>query len=116
MKRYQNHLIGVDQGEIVLFADFEDGGDMWTGSGPRERRTRVSFSSAFKNEPVVHVSVSLWDIDTSSAVRSEISTENVTEDGFEIVFKTWLDTRVARARASWIAIGELPHPDDWHVD
>jgi hypothetical protein len=33
-----------------------------------------------------------------------------------IVFRTWGDTRVARVRADWLAIGEVRGEDDWQVD
>jgi len=115
MKRISNHLVGIDQGDVVLFSDFEDGGDMWTGTGPRERRQAVRFGAAFRSEPTVQTSISLWDIDTKSPVRVEVTAENVTEQGFEIVFRTWLDTRVARVRVAWMAIGELPNEDDWDL-
>lgn len=115
MKRFNNHLVGIDQGDVVLFADFENGGDMWTGSGPRERRHEVRFSEAFRSDPVVHTSISLWDVDTKSPVRVEVLAESITPEGFEIVFRTWLDTRVARVRVAWMAIGELPNDDDWEI-
>jgi len=115
MKRLSNHLVAIDQGDVVLFSDFEDGGEMWTGTGPRERRHHVRFSEVFRNDPVVHVSVSLWDVDTSSAVRVEIVAESITPEGFEIVFRTWLDTRIARLRVAWMAIGEVAHEDDWEL-
>jgi hypothetical protein len=54
MKRMSSHPIGVDQGLLELFSDFQDGGDMWTGSN----------------------------------VRADIRTENVTETGFDLVFRT----------------------------
>ena len=113
MQRLQNHLIGVDRGEVSLFADYQTGGEMWTGNGPRTRREPVAFSQAFRKPPVVQTWISLWDISTESAVRAEIVAEAVTSEGFEIVFRTWADTRVARIRAAWTAIGELPHDDDW---
>lgn len=115
MKRFSNHLIGIDQGDVVLFADFENGGEMWTGTGPRDRRRTITFSETFRNEPLVHTSVSLWDIDTQSAIRAEVTAENVTNRDFDIVFRTWLDTRVARVRVAWMAMGELPHEDDWEL-
>jgi len=115
MKRLSSHLVGIDQGDVVLFTDFEDGGEMWTGTGPRERRHEIRFGEAFRNAPVVHTSISLWDVDTGSAVRAEVTAESVTAQGFEIVFRTWLDTRVARVRVAWMAIGELPHEDDWEI-
>lgn len=115
MKRFSNHLIGVAQGDVVLFSDFENGGEMWTGTGPRERRRAVAFDEPFKTEPAVHVGVSLWDADTATALRAEIVAEKVTRDGFEIVFRTWSDSRLARIRVAWQAIGELPHEDDWKL-
>ncbi|WP_291730835.1 H-type lectin domain-containing protein [Leisingera sp. F5] len=116
MKRLRNPRTGVDQGDIEVFSDFEDGGEMWTGSGLRERRRTVLFADTFANPPAVHVSVSLWDMDTSAAIRAELVAENVTIEGFEIVFRTWADSRAARLRAGWLAIGELHHADDWDVD
>lgn len=115
MKRLQNSLVGLEQGDVVLFSDFEDGGEMWTGTGPRERRRAVQFSEAFRDAPMVHTSISLWDVDTKSPVRVEVTAENITPRGFDIVFRTWLDTRIARLRVAWMAIGELPHEDDWDV-
>ena len=115
MKKLRNHLIGVDQGDVALFSDFQDGGEMWKGTGDRERRVSVTFREAFCKPPAVQTTVTLWDVDTGSAFRAELVAENITETGCEIVFRTWMDTRVARIRAGWTAIGELPHKDDWDI-
>lgn len=115
MKRISNHSMGIDQGDVILFSDFEDGGEMWTGKGLRERRKPVIFKEKFRGSPVVQVSVSLWDIGAGSAVRAEVVAENTTPAGFDIVFRTWSDTRVARIRVTWTAFGELPHEDDWEL-
>ncbi|MEC8667985.1 MAG: H-type lectin domain-containing protein [Pseudomonadota bacterium] len=37
------------------------------------------------------------------------------DDGFDIVFRTWGDSRIARARVGWMAIGEVGAPGDWDV-
>lgn len=115
MKRLQNHLIGVDQGEVALFSDFENNGPMWSETGAREARQTVKFSAAFRKPPSVQVSMALWDVHQDSAVRSALSAENIGEHSFDVVFRTWSDTRIARIRASWMAIGELPHDDDWDL-
>jgi H-type lectin domain len=115
MKKLRNHLIGVDSGDVVVFSEYENGGDMWTGQGQRERRQAVQFSEAFKSPPVVQVNLSLWDVNAATVMRADIAAEAVTEQGFDIVFRTWGDTRVARVRMSWSAIGELPQDDDWDV-
>ncbi|MBT8476981.1 MAG: H-type lectin domain-containing protein, partial [Alphaproteobacteria bacterium] len=59
--------------------------------------------------------ISMWDMDQKSNQRADISAEEITTEGFTIVFRTWGDTRVARVRADWTAIGPLPDEDDWEV-
>jgi len=116
MKRLRNPRTGIDQGDVMVFADFENGGAMWTGSGARERRKMVRFDESFASPPAVQLAISLWDMDTTAAIRAELVAENVTANGFEIVFRTWADSRFARLRASWTAFGELPFEDDWDVE
>ena len=45
----------------------------------------------------------------------EVNAENITEEGFDVVFRTWADTHAARARVRWMAIGEVYHADDWEL-
>lgn len=107
--------VGVAQGAVDLFSDFETGGDMWTGDGPRERRQWIAFDQAFAALPMVHVSLTLWDMDSAHNVRADIAAERVGADGFDVVFRTWKDTRVARVRVSWLAIGPVRDDDAWDV-
>ena len=116
MKRLQNKFIGVEQGDVVLFSDFEDGGEMWSGEGTRERRQGITFSERFSGAPAVHVGLTLYDMDSSRNLRADVSADNITETGFELVFLTWADSRVARVRIGWTAIGQLPNEDDWDLD
>lgn len=88
---------------------------MWTGTGPRERRVPVRFSAAFAAPPAVHVSLSMLDLERRHNHRIDISAATITSSDFQIVFKTWGDTRIARARASWMAVGELADEDVWDV-
>lgn len=115
MKTIQNGCIGIDQGDVSLFSDFEDGGEMWTGEGPRERRQTVEFDQPFRQIPSVHLSISLWDVDTNASMRAELVAENITETQFDIVFRTWMDSRIARIRVAYMAIGPVPHWDDWDI-
>lgn len=113
MRRIGGHEVGLDQGSVVLFSDFIDGGTMWTGEGPRELSHEVRFVEPFQFAPTVQVSISMWDMDHKSNQRADISAADVRPDGFRIVFRTWGDTRVARIRADWLAIGEVRSVDDW---
>lgn len=115
MKRMRNHLIGIDHGDVVLFSDFEHDGVMWTGNGARQTRAHVEFSKSFRTLPVVQVSLSMWDMSSETNARADVTAEDITEEGFAIVFCTWDDTKVARVRVAWQAIGELRQADDWNV-
>ena len=115
MKRLTGSRIGVDQGDDEVFSEFANGGNMWTGNGSRERRKQVRFSEPFSTPPSVHVGLSLWDVDQRANVRAELVAENVKLDKFDLVFRTWSDTRIARVRLSWMAIGEVKSEDDWDL-
>ena len=115
MKRIALGKVGILQGSRLLFSDFADGGVMWTGQGSRECRHDVTFSESFAQKPAVMVSISMWDIDHNTTSRVDISAEKITCAGFHMVFRTWGDTRVARVRADWTAIGALRDDDDWEV-
>ena len=116
MQRLRTNLVGVDQGSVVLFSDFEDGGEMWTGRGAREALTTILYNGVFLNPPTVSVNISMWDMDQETNIRADVSTVQITREGFQIIFKTWGDTRIARVRATWTAIGEVKSEEDRDVD
>ncbi|EEW24671.1 H-type lectin domain-containing protein [Rhodobacter ferrooxidans] len=115
MKRISTGNVGIVQGSRVMFSDFADGGVMWTGQGPRESRHVVSFKAEFADIPAVMVAISMWDLDQKTNSRADISAEHITLKGFHLVFRTWGDTRVARIRADWTAIGALRDEEDWQL-
>lgn len=112
----ESHRLGMQRGSLVLFSDYQDGGAMWTGEGPRELRKKVAFPEPFRARPMVQVSLSMWDVDGKHNSRMDISSDGVTPEGFVIVFRTWGDSRVARVRADWLALGGVSHEDDWDID
>lgn len=115
MRRFASQSLGVAQGDVMVFSEFEDGGAMWTGHGSRERRRTITFSEPYKSRPVVQVGLSMLDADSSVNLRYECTAERITPEGFDLVFKTWSDSRIARVRLTWIAFGALGFADDWDV-
>lgn len=109
------HTIGIDQGDVVLFSDFEQDGLMWTGEGAREARAQIKFSEPFIAPPAVRAGLTMWDISHNTNARVDITTEDVSETGFVILFRTWGDTRIARVRVGWQAIGPVRDEDDWDI-
>ena len=116
MRKFSTGSIGIQQGSRVLFSDFVNGGVMWTGEGDRESRHIVGFKEPFREPPMVHVSLSMWDTDNQTNARADISAENISATQFHLVFKTWSDTRIARVRADWMAIGPVVDEDDWDIE
>lgn len=115
MLRFSHRAIGIQNGSEILFSDFDTGGVMWTGDGPRMVSMPVTFPTRFLTPPIVQLGLSMWDTAGSSNQRGDLSAENITAQGFDIVFRTWGDSRVARIRADWLAIGETTHHDDWDL-
>lgn len=115
MLRIDTMHTGVQQGDTLLFSDFQDGGEMWAGQGPREIRREIRFDEPFKRTPVVQISLSMFDMDNGANARMDLSTDAISKDRFQIVFKTWGDTRIARVRVAWIAFGPVGHEDDWDL-
>lgn len=116
MKKLYAAVIGIEQGVEPLFSDFEDGGEMWTGSGERECRRSVRFGEPFRDPPSVIVTLELLDMHHGTNHRTVLTAENITEHGFDVVFRTWGNTRVARASAAWTAIGAARSDDDWLLE
>ena len=115
MKRLNSQSVGVASGNEVLFSDFEDDGAMWSGSGPRMNRTAVKFSEEFASPPSVIASLSMFDVSNGANMRADLQAENITAVGFDLVFRTWEDTQIARIRVAWQAVGELPNEDTWDI-
>lgn len=115
MRRLESGLLGIDHGDVVLFSDFEDDGQMWRGEGPRQSRAPVVFEHTYLGPPHVQVSISMWDISNNTNIRADVQAERISCVGFDIVFRTWSDTQVARVRVSWTSLGALPHDDGWEL-
>jgi hypothetical protein len=88
---------------------------MWTGDGARKTRAHVEFFESFRSTPAVQVNLSMFDMSNSANMRADVQAEDITKDGFGIVFRTWGVSKIARVRVAWQAIGELRQADDWDV-
>ena len=115
MRRLNSGTVGIDHGDVVLFSDFEDDGQMWRGEGQRQSRAPVTFAQPYLSVPHVQLAISMWDISNNTNIRADVQAENVTTDGFDIVFRTWADTQVARVRVAWTSFGDLPNDDGWEL-
>ena len=113
MLRFATHEIGILRGEAMIIADFDVEGPMWTAQGERQVRHSVTFTERFVAPPVVQLSLGMWDLDGGCNQRGDLQVRNVTLNGFDILFQTWGDTRIARMRVQWTAIGAVPDEQDF---
>jgi hypothetical protein len=89
-----------------LFNHVDDNGPMWADSGDREVRFKLQFATSFQRPPHITLGISGMDSSCTQNLRFSLSTDLVTPEGFVIVFKTWGDTKIARASVNWSAIGQ----------
>lgn len=115
MKKLNGHRVGVDSGCENVVSDFTDDGEMWVGQGQRARSLVVKFSEPFLRPPTVQLGVAMSDVSNDANARLEIAAEDITNTEFNIVFQTWGDTKIARLRANWLAIGEVETDEVWDV-
>ena len=76
-----------------------------TGIGVRTYRTAVTFNSPFLVAPKVTLALSGLDVAAVNNNRIRLIAENITVNGFDIVFITWYDTVIYAVWATWTAIG-----------
>ena len=55
MKLISSNKIGIQSGTFTMFSDFDKAGEMWVGTGPRERHKRVTFKRKFISPPSSHI-------------------------------------------------------------
>ena len=51
MKLITSNNIGIHIGTFTMFSDFDKAGEMWVGTGRRERHKRVTFKEKFISPP-----------------------------------------------------------------
>jgi hypothetical protein len=113
MTKILSSALAIDQGDVLVFSDLEDGGEMWTGKGDRSRTARVNFREQFREKPMVSLGIKMIDADGGANLRYDLILEDVSATGFNIRFKTWGDTKIARASVNWGAIGAAYSDNDW---
>jgi hypothetical protein len=78
-----------------------------TGTGVRTYRVAVTFNSPFQVAPKVSLALRGLDVDGVNNNRVTLTSENITVNGFDIVYTTWADTVIYGVAATWIAIGGI---------
>ncbi len=74
------------------------------GSGVRDFTMHQTFSRPFEQAPVVVVSLAHTDSSSNATTdRLQVFPTNVTQAGFDVVFRTWDNTQVYGSAASWVA-------------
>ena len=103
-------LVRVQSGVIVVSdAEAHESGLATAGNGSCSiarglSGARVDFQEPFASTPEVLVSLTQIDQETRGAAILRIVVTAIDAGGFNYDLHTWCNTRVARARAEWIAV------------
>ncbi|WEF22923.1 hypothetical protein [Paracoccus sp. S3-43] len=115
MKPFNHHAIGLCQGASLLFSAFENHDPMWSGEGPRAIRQTGFFDEAFAAPPAVHARRSPRRRHVGHRPQRQPKGRYPGGQDHPVRlrhrFPDLGDTRVARIRAEWLALGALPHKD-----
>lgn len=57
----------------------------------------------------------MLDASNETNIRFDVQAEDITNAGFDIVFRTWCDTKVARCRVAWQSMGAVRADDVWDL-
>jgi hypothetical protein len=72
---------------------------------PRTYTLDVLFPEPFNTVPLVHASITGFDIDNRDTARISVAVNNVTTTGFHLAVTTWRGTRVYSVEVSWLVLG-----------
>jgi len=88
-------------------ADSPVGGNpLSAGQNQTRGVNRVNFTQPFTTAPSVHVGIVGIDLYCGANQRLKVFAQNITAQGFDLMFYTWADTLVWAVEASWLAIGK----------
>lgn len=96
----------IIQASDELFNHVDGGLPMWSSDGDRVVRLNIEFCTTFADVPLINLGLTGIDSAHDQNLRFWLQARDVTPKGFAIEFSTWGDTHIARAAASWQAIGE----------
>ncbi len=74
--------------------------------GTSDIRRPIRFSPSYVNVPEVVLALKSSDVENNHNFRFDLRAENITNEGFELVFNTWADTKIYSMQAIWIAEGK----------
>ena len=92
----------------TYFIRFPNGGHyMNTGEGERTYEERIYFEEKYEKIPHVIASISGLDEsnDISPTVRIELKVENIDTAGFNLIIRTWNDSKLFNVKVSWTVFG-----------
>jgi hypothetical protein len=92
---------------VNTFGAKDEGWPLAAVPGEEDRlfRARVSFEQPLRSVPIVHLGLVGFDVGNEDAARLRVRAENISADGFDIVFETWLNTKIWSVSVSWLAVG-----------
>jgi hypothetical protein len=90
----------VAHGEV----EFVNDENIKSGNGDRRTVEHITFERPMTKIPKVYTSLAGFNTDSDWNSRVQVLAENITEEGFDLVARTWRTSNVLFVNANWIAI------------
>lgn len=96
----------IIQCEGNLFDHRKSEGFLYSGQGQRWMFFKFCFRSRFNTVPKVLLDVSTVDADIEQNVQYNLSLQDISREGFTLVFQTWGHSAIASADIVWVAMSQ----------
>ncbi len=100
--RVEAGLVALDRWNVPPFAPMSE------GTGERFYDVDVPLRTQWTAPPLVVANLSFVDADNSANLRIQVFVLSVAASSFKLRFRTWADTKIWGAGASWFAIEAPP--------
>ena len=110
--RFPQVVSGIGDLQVIsscdeIFNHVDEDLPMWSEDGDRAVREEIVFEKPFGEIPNITLGLTGIDSAQDKNLRFSLTPIEVSRTGFAIEFTTWDDTRIARASASWQAVGPV---------
>jgi hypothetical protein len=97
------NLFKVQSGKAGGNYSTSPGWNLHQGVGGRSYTVHVTFQQPFQSPPTVLATLYMLDVGNAANTRVNVSPQNITTQGFDLVIYTWGDTALYAAYANWLA-------------
>ena len=104
----EEQLLRIESGKVYGSTKTDPDWRINEGKAKDQRsfQKRIVFDPPFSNIPEVIVGISRLNVADATNPKIQISAENLSSEGFDLVFATWHNSEFHSLEANWLAFGK----------